>query len=363
MNKELEKRINETENGKEIRLTGRMEIRGVKSNCFLLGKMCLNSLINICRSDIVIDGSDAEIDAEIEDSTGSDWSLFFIQPTARNVCMRNMTIRVHIQNPAAAKRQFFGIYNTAYGLKVENCRIEIYAEKQLGIAGIYNNGNLDTHMETRADNLVVNDCYIKAECAAEEYPKECAVYGLYNNLANSISLQNTFIYAINRGDGERQRAVGVYTNGRFGRFVGNNVKANGTHNVGKHTEEAHAFGFINEGLYSIISANNIVGEWAGMSVGLENRGEYARISSNKILATHTICGRSVRSYGDNSRKLMKLLLRVRTFLNLVCQNPLKFLSKSCKVSVSILRCSMKTKKRLPCATGMMMSLKLHVTSI
>ncbi len=300
MNKELEKRINETENGKEIRLTGRMEIRGVKSNCFLLGKMCLNSLINICRSDIVIDGSDAELDAEIEDSTGSDWSLFFIQPTARNVCMRNMTIRVHIQNPAAAKRQFFGIYNTAYGLKVENCRIEIYAEKQLGIAGIYNNGNLDTHMETRADNLVVNDCYIKAECGAEEYPKECAVYGLYNNLANSISLQNTFIYAINRGDGERQRAVGVYTNGRFGRFVGNNVKANGTHNVGKHTEEAHAFGFINEGLYSIISANNIVGEWAGMSVGLENRGEYARISSNKILATHTICGRSVRSYGDNS---------------------------------------------------------------
>ena len=112
MNKELEKRINETENGKEIRLKGRMEIRGVKSNCFLLGKMCLNSLINICRSDIVIDGSDAEIDAEIEDSTGSDWSLFFIQPTARNVCMRNMTIRVHIQNPAATKRQFFGIYNT-----------------------------------------------------------------------------------------------------------------------------------------------------------------------------------------------------------------------------------------------------------
>lgn len=62
-------------------------------------------------------------------------------------------------------------------------------------------------------------------------------------------------------------------------------------------------------------------------------------------------------------KLMKLLLRVRTFLNLVCPNPLKFLSKSCKVSVSILRCSMKTKKRFPCATVMMMSLKLHVTSI
>lgn len=41
----------------------------------------------------------------------------------------------------------------------------------------------------------------------------------------------------------------------------------------------------------------------------------------------------------------------------------KVLTKSCKVSVSILRCSMKTKKRFPCATVMMMSLKLHVTSI
>ena len=41
----------------------------------------------------------------------------------------------------------------------------------------------------------------------------------------------------------------------------------------------------------------------------------------------------------------------------------KVLIKELQVSVSILRCSMKTKKRFPCATVMMMSLKLHVTSI
>lgn len=62
----------------------------------------------------------------------------------------------------------------------------------------------------------------------------------------------------------------------------------------------YAFGFINEGLYSIISANNIVGEWAGMSVGLENCGEYAIVAGNKILATHTICGRTIRNYGSNT---------------------------------------------------------------
>ena len=132
------------------------------------------------------------------------------------------------------------------------------------------------------------------------FPKENAVYGIYNNLANSISVQNTYVYAVTRGDGERQKAAGVYTNGRFGRYVGNNIKANGTHNIGKQKEQAHAYGFINEGLYTLITSNNIVGEWAGLCVGLENRGEYTVVSSNKILSTHTICGRSIRNYGNNS---------------------------------------------------------------
>ena len=99
-------------------------------------------------------------------------------------------------------------------------------------------------------------------------------------------MQNTFFYATNQGESERQKAVGIYPNGRFGRFVGNNVKANGTHNIGKQKEQAHAFGFIDEGLHSIVKSNNLVGEWAGMCVGLENKGKYALISSNKILATH-----------------------------------------------------------------------------
>ncbi len=83
--------------------------------------------------------------------------------------------------------------------------------------------------------------------------------------------------------------------------MGNNIKANGSHNTGREREQAHAYGFINDGLYSVIEANNIVGEWAGMSVGLENRGEYSLIEGNKILATHTVCGRSVRSYANNSQ--------------------------------------------------------------
>ncbi len=300
MQKIIEQKINDLEASNEIKLTGKIVLNIDQSGTFSVGRLCVKGIIRIMRSDITIDGSDSEIEVNVSDCTTSDWSLFFVHPMARNVQFKNMRIRVRIQNPVHSNRTFSVIYNTAYGLKLQNCQIEVYSDKQLSMVGLYNNGNLDTHLETRADNLVVSDSLFKLECRAEDYSKECTVYGVYNYLANSISMQNTFIYSRNKGEGARQKAIGVYTNGRFGRFVGNNIKANATHNVGREKEQAHAIGFINEGLYSIITSNNIVGEWAGMCIGLENRGEYAIISSNKILATHTICGRSIRNYGSNT---------------------------------------------------------------
>ena len=297
----MEKTLFQSREGeREIHLKGEYRLSLSQGQSFTIGKMCMKGLLNIREADLVIDGSDAVLDAEVEDSTGSDWALIFVHPSARNVTLRNLYMRVSVKNPSHSQRMLSAIYNTAFGLKMENCRIEMQSDKQIMLAGIYNNGNLDTHLETRADNLVIDNSFIKISCLAEEFPKENAVYGIYNNLANSISVQNTYVYAVTRGDGERQKAAGVYTNGRFGRYVGNNIKANGTHNIGKQKEQAHAYGFINEGLYTLITSNNIVGEWAGMCVGLENRGEYTVVSSNKILSTHTICGRSIRNYGNNS---------------------------------------------------------------
>lgn len=299
MQEELEKIIGET-TGREVKLHGRYELKIDKSGSFTVGYVCVKGVIQVTRPDIIIDGSDAEIYAEIKDCTTSDWSLFFIHPTARNVQFKNLRIRVYIQNPSPSTRTFSLFYNTAYGVKFENCFLEVYSEKQINMVGIYNNGNLDTHMETRADNLVINDSFLKLECVAEEYTKESGVYGIYNYLANSITVQNTFVYARNIGKGSGQKAVGVYTNGRFGRYIGNNIKANGSHNKGAEKEQAHAYGFINEGLYSIITGNNIVGEWGGKCVGLQTNGEYTIVQGNKILSTHTICGRSIISKGNNS---------------------------------------------------------------
>lgn len=300
MQKELERLINDAGSGSEVKLSGKIRLNVDQSGTFTVGKLCVKGIIQIMRSDVIIDGSDAQIEAVIDDCTTSDWSLFFVHPMARNVQFRNMNVKVRLNNPEHSTRTFSVIYNTAYGLKLDNCKLNVLSEKQINMVGLYNNGNLDTHMETRADNLVVENSLIKVECRATEFEKECKVYGVYNQLANSISIQNTFIYSTNVGNGERQRAVGVYTNGRFGRFVGNNIKANGSHSRGKEKERAHAFGFINDGLYSIITSNNIIGEWAGMSIGIENRGEYSIISSNKTLATHTIKGRSIRNYGSNT---------------------------------------------------------------
>lgn len=300
MQQELEEKINDEGSGNKIKLNGKIKLNINSGGTFTVGRLCVKGIIQVRRSNIVIDGGDSEIEVNVEDCTTSDWSLFFIHPMVRNVQFRNLRIRVHIQNPQHTTRMFSVMYNTAYGLKLHNCQIEVYSNKQLNIVGIYNNGNLDTHMETRADNLVINNSMLKVECRAEEHEKECSVYGVYNYLANSISIQDTFIYATNKGNGERQKAVGIYSNGRFGRFIGNNIKANAAHNMGMEKEQAYAFGFINEGLYSIITSNNIIGEWAGMSVGLENRGDFTIVSGNKILATHTICGRSIRNYASNT---------------------------------------------------------------
>ena len=318
MQEGLEELINAEREGNEVKLHGKIRVQVNKGGSFTVGTVCVKGVIRITRPNTVIDGSDAEIEAEVDDSTTSDWALFFLTPSARGVQFKNMNIRVHICNPYASTRRFSLFYNTAYGVKFGNCHLELISEKQLNLTGIYNNGNLDTHMETRADNLVVSDCFIKAECLAEEYPKECVIYGLYNYLANSISVQNTYIYATNRGEGEKQQAIGVYTNGRFGRFVGNNIKANGCYNRGLEKEQAHAYGFINEGPYSLISSNNIVGEWGGKCVGLDSGGDYSIVSGNKILSTHTICGRSVVSSGNCSAESVSSTHGATGFIWCIC---------------------------------------------
>ena len=169
MQEDLESLINGERKGNEVKLHGKICVRVNKGGSFTVGTVCVKGVIRITRPNTVIDGSDAEIEAEVDDCTTSDWALFLIQPGARNVQFRNINLRVYIRNPKASTRKFSLFYNTAYGVKFENCHMEVHSDRHINLVGIYNNGNLDTHMETRADSLVINDCFIKAECWAEEF--------------------------------------------------------------------------------------------------------------------------------------------------------------------------------------------------
>lgn len=282
----------------EVRFAGEINLELPKSACFYVGKNFSKSLVTITKPNITLDFSDAIVRVDIAEPLDTDLNIFFVSSMAKNVEIKNLKLYVYLNIPATA-RQIVGIYNTAYGLKLNNCFIEVVSESQLNLVGMFNNGNLDTHMETRADNLVIANSCIKVQIV-QSGMKDSVVYGVYNNLANSISIQNTFVYSTNIGFGKKQAAIGVFTNGRFGRFIGCNIKANGSHNTGNLKEQAYAYGFVNEGLYNLIEGNNIVGEWGGQCVGLENKGDFAKASGNKILSTHTIKGRSVRNYANDS---------------------------------------------------------------
>ena len=283
---------------REVRFEGEINLELPKSTSFYVGKNFSKSLVTITKPNITLDFSDAVVRTHITDPLDTDLNIFFVSSMAKNVEIKNLKLYVYMNFPAT-RRQIVGIYNTAYGLKLNNCYIEVVSENQMNLVGVFNNGNLDTHMETRADNLVIENSHIKVQIV-QGGTKESTSYGIYNNLANSISLQNTFVYSTNIGTGKNQAAIGVFTNGRFGRFLGNNIKANGSHNKGNLKEQAYTYGFVNEGLYNLIEGNNIIGEWGGQCIGLENKGDFAKVSGNKILATHTIKGRSVRNYADDS---------------------------------------------------------------
>ena len=76
----MEKTLFQSREGeREIRLKGEYKLNLSQGQSFTIGKMCMKGLLNIREADLVIDGSDAVLDAEVEDSTGSDWALIFVQ--------------------------------------------------------------------------------------------------------------------------------------------------------------------------------------------------------------------------------------------------------------------------------------------
>jgi parallel beta-helix repeat protein len=252
----------------------------------------IRNLVTASVGNKIIDGSAARITVEIPDDPASGVSVFNVLKSARDLTFRNLRFDIKYTGGASGGT-VYGIKSNAYRLAVKDGKMDFTANNQINYTAIYNDGTIDTHMDTPADNLSVSGNHISARCAAAEHHKESVFCGIDNVLANSASISNNYLFIQNAGNGEGQKAIGIRNSGRFARIENNNIKANGSHNIGKELEKAYACGVYNTGLYMVFTGNNCVGEWGGKCIGLYNAGGYANITGNKILATHTIMGRTV----------------------------------------------------------------------
>ena len=294
--KALEAEINGDE--RYVRLSGIYKITLSDVKNFMVGGNYLRAAITINKGNKVVDGIDAEIQFDIEEDPCYLTALFCILKNVRELKIVNLTINIRYRaTPSDAK--IYGILNNSFGFVLRNSRIAFETEQQINYTAIHNEGVINTSLETQADNFWACGNHIRAICAAQVYDKECIMCGIDNRYANTVCIANNYIFIKNVGIGEWQKAYGIKNSGRYARVENNNIKANGSYSLGKILEAAHTCGMMNEapGEYLIFTGNNCVGEWGGTCVGLFNKATFANITGNKILATHTIKGRTAVLYG------------------------------------------------------------------
>lgn len=304
--KSIENIINSSTN-RLIELT--QDIYGLQTprRSLAIGKASHSSFINIERGNIIIDGKASTIDVKINTDFQGELSLIRLAKNIKNVTLTNLKIKVHFVGEHS-NNKFYCIYNCSEELKIENCSIEVISDSQINLYGIYNYGDKSETWNANADTVSICNNRIYVDCRATTFPNTCHLYGIYNTVGGSLSVVNNYINVNNDGNGDKQVAIGIYTDGMYGRFIGNNIKAQTPHIRGVSREKAYTVGFKNAGQYSLISDNNIVSERGGSSIGLDNAALQVKITGNKILSTHTIWGITVRNSGAQAIISSNLIL-------------------------------------------------------
>ena len=250
----------------------------------------------VFRTYQIINNSDIEIPKkvyiEISNTLQQDLVVFTILKNIKGYLIENCEFEI-VYSGGDTKQKIILVVNNSMEFTIRNCKVRFNTSSQVSFTALLNNGGLDTKLETQADGLSVENCRFSLFERASSFNYECKVCAIENILANSISISNSYIFSQINGNGEKQKAYGIINSGRFVRIENNNIKANGTHNMGNLLEQSYTYGVYNTGLYLIFTGNNCVGEWGGKCVGLYNGSSYANITGNKILATHTVCGRAV----------------------------------------------------------------------
>ena len=196
MYKNIEKVINDPNSGRVVKLDENLNFDITINSGVTVGNLPIKGLIPINRDNIIVDGSNSVLNFNIYNTETSDWSLFYISENIENVEFRNLNINVNIINNKYSNRFFACVYNLSYGFKVNNCTINVCSQTQLSLMGIYNNGKASVNYNYKADNLLISNNTIRVECNCDEPIYITHSYGLLNWGANSISVQNNFIYSV-----------------------------------------------------------------------------------------------------------------------------------------------------------------------
>ena len=252
----------------------------------------MHSFVQVSAGNKVIDGSAAHISVRLGEDPGGGLSVFSVTESACGLTFYRMSMDITYGGKASGST-VYGFNNHSCGLTVKDCKMDFSAKNQISYTAIHNDGKLDTNMETSADRLMVSGNHITANQNAADITVESTLCGIDNTFANSASIFQNNIFVKNVGKGAAQQAIGVRNSGWYMRLENNNIKANGSHSNGDVLEQSHTYGVYNTGNYMLFTGNNCVGEWGGKCVGLYNSGRFSNITGNKILATHTIMGRSV----------------------------------------------------------------------
>ena len=157
-----------------------------------MGRLCVKGIIQIMRSDITINGEDAEIEVDVDDCTTSDWSLFFVHPTARNVQFNNLRIKVRIQNPENTTRTFsLGV------LRVSRKRLARYYVKNENVNSLLNE-------EIGCMDKIYFDVHLRRlkEFKKEEVNKIKAYSELYQKIVYILEIEKKIAEVLN--DGQRR---------------------------------------------------------------------------------------------------------------------------------------------------------------
>ena len=282
----------------QTRITDIISTLSDGDNVFLIGRAVWNDgePLRILASNVHIDARNAEIKIEQMANSKND-TVVHICPGSRNVHINGLYIK-YTSIGDNTEKDFSIIKNCGINTTIENCVLDVSLNHQENIIGIFNDGEYGIGKQGEGLQVYNNRIYIYQKAAAYTIPSTS--YGIYNKEGRCFCSKSNYLFIQNDGVGEHQRAIGIYNSGDSSVVDNNNIKGNGSHNVGTLVNKCHAYGAVDDSNNSTWCNNNIVGEWGGFCCGIQCNGKHTKVCHNKILATHTIKGSTVLLHGDHS---------------------------------------------------------------